>query len=168
VAESDRPRLVDLPFVGLFSLLPDVLKGLRRESVERQVRDLLVSGGLLTTQGESTSLGESVKRVLEGVEGLPPARPSECVIQKFQHHYQKELNSFARQLRAHFPFVSEIRGIAWSQGENQVKGEGDNKLNVRVTLKDDVRLGLQLVTTATSQGQLEAARRAVERFVQTK
>jgi CRISPR-associated protein Csx14 len=112
VAESDRPRLVDLPFIGLFSLLPDVLKGLRRENVDRLVRDFLISGGLLTTQGESTALGESVKRILEGVEGLPPARPSECVIQKFQHHYQRELNNFAQQLSARFPFVSEIRGIA--------------------------------------------------------
>jgi len=168
VAESDRPRLVDLPFIGLFSLLPDVLKGLRGESVDRPVRDLLISGGLLTTQSESTSLGEGVKRILEGVEGLPPARQSGCVIQKFQHHYPKELNSFAQQLNAHFPFVSEIRGIAWSQGEDQVKVEGNNKLNVHVKLKGDVRLGLQLVTTATSQGQLEAARRAVERFTQTK
>jgi hypothetical protein len=49
-----------------------------------------------------------------------------------------------------------------------VKVEGNNKLHVRVKLRDDVRLGLQLVTTATSEGQIETARRAVERFIQAK
>lgn len=168
VAESDRPRLVDLPFIGLFSLLPDVLKGLRGETPERQVRALLLSSGLLTTQGESTPLGESVRRILEGVEGLPPARRSECVIHIASHHHQKELNSFAQRLSLRFPFTCEIRSIEWSRGEDRVKTEGNDKLNVFVKLKGDVRLGLQLVTTAASQGQLEAARRAVERFIQAK
>lgn len=168
VPESDHPRLVDLPFIGLFSLLPDVLKGLRGENVERQVRDLLVSSGLLTTQYESTPLGESVRRILENVEELPPARQGDCVIHIAAHHHKKELSEYAQQLSNHFPFISGIRSIEWSQGENQVKAEGNNKLNARVKLKGDVRLGLQLVTTATSQGQLEAARRAVERFIQAK
>lgn len=168
VAESDRPRLVDLPFIGLFSLLPDVLKGLRGENVDRLVRDFLISDGLLTTQGESTALGESVKRILENVEELPPARQGECAIHIAPHHGKKELNDYARRLSMHFLFISEIRSIEWSQGGDQVRAEGNNKLNVHVKLKGDVRLGLQLVTTAASRGQLEAARRAVERFIQTK
>lgn len=166
--DSDRPRLVDLPFVGLFSLLPEILKGLRGESVERQVRDLLVSNGLLTTQGGGTPLGESVRLILESVEGLPPAGDGACTIHIAPHHHKKELSDYAQRLAARFSFISEIRSIEWSRGEDQVKAEGSNKLNVRVTLKGDARLGLGLVTTATSQGQLAAARRAVERFIQAR
>lgn len=165
VPESDRPRLVDLPFIGLFPLLPDILATLRGQSPSRAVKDLLVANGLLTSAGQPTSLGQGVEQILEGVESLPPAYQEECRIHIASHHAKKELDQLANRLSRHFGFISEIRSTEWSQGETRVKAESPNLLNVFVSY-GHVRLGLQLVTTATTSGQLEAARKAVERFIQ--
>lgn len=165
-SESDRPRLVDLPFIGLFPLLPEILAALQSQSSNKSVKDLLVANGLLTSAGQVTALGESVAHILQGVESLPPARQEECRIHISSHHYKNDLEQLANRLCNHFVFVYEIRSIEWSQGENKVKAESPNLVNIYIRRRGDVRLGLQLVTTATTSGQLEATRKAVERFIQ--
>ncbi len=165
-SESDRPRLVDLPFIGLFPLLPEILAALQSQSSSKSVKDLLVANGLLTSAGQVTALGESVAYILQGVESLPPVRQEECRIHISSHHYKNDLEQLANRLCNHFVFIYEIRSIEWSQGENKVKAESPNLVNIYIRRRSDVRLGLQLVTTATTSGQLEATRKAVERFIQ--
>ncbi len=165
-AEDDRPRIVDLPFIGLFPLLGDILAALKGQTAPtKEIKQILVVNGLLTTQGETTELGWAVAGILESVEGLPPARQDECKVHIGQHHYRDKLERFAWELCGRFPFVTEIRSDEWRQGEEQVKAQPPNEVIVGTRLKTDILFRLRLVTTAVNQGQLEAARRAVERFV---
>ena len=166
VEESDRPRIVDLPFIGLFPLLNDIRAALKGEDVpSREIKQLLTANALMTGKGESTELGQTVATILEGVEGLPPARQEECRIAKFQHHYADRLERFSWELCGRFPFIIEIRGGEWRSGEGKVKAESPNIIRVFEPLGTDFPLQLVLTTTAMTQGQLEAARREIERYL---
>ena len=166
VEESDRPRIVDLPFIGLFPLLGDILMALKGgETPPKEIKGILVGNGLLTSQGEPTDLGKNVATILEGVEGLPPARQGECKISIAKHHYSNRLERFAWELCGRFPFVTEIRSGEWRSGEGKVKSESPNIIRVFEPLGTDFPLQLILTTTATTPGQLEAARREIERYL---
>jgi CRISPR-associated protein Csx14 len=166
VPESDRPRLVDLPFIGLFPLLGDILSALKGQALPtRDVKQMLIAAGLLTKQGEPTSLGQQVAAILEGVEGLPPARQGEYEVHISPHHYRDRLEQFAQRLCGQFPFVTEVHSEEWQQGEERVTIQQPNAVIVGSRLGTDILFRLRLVTTAQSRGQLEAARRAVERYV---
>ena len=167
VEESDRPRIVDLPFIGLFPLLNDIRAALKGEEVpSREIKQLLTANALMTGEGEATALGQTVATILEGVEGLPPARQGECKIAQFQHHYANRLERFAWELSGRFPFITEIRGGKWRSGEGKVKAESPNIIRIFERLGTDFPLQLILTTTATTPGQLEAARREIERYLQ--
>lgn len=166
VEETDRPHMVDLPFIGMFPLLNDIRAALQGEGTPpREVKQLLVANGLMTSGGDPTTLGQTVATVLEGVEGLPPARQEECKIAKFQHHHADKLERFAWQLSGRFPFITEIRGGEWRSGEGKVKADPPNILHVFEPLGTNFPLHLILTTTATSEGQLEAAKREIERYL---
>ncbi len=166
VSQDERPRIVDLPFIGLFPLLGDILAALKSQATpSREIKQILVANGLFTGQGETTELGRAVAGILESVEGLPPARQDECKVHIGQHHYQDKLERFAWELCGRFPFVTEIRSDEWRQGQEQVRAQPPNEIIVGTHLRTDILFRLRLVTTAVNQGQLEAARRAVERFV---
>ncbi len=166
VEESDRPRIVDLPFIGLFPLLGDILMALKGgETPPKEIKGILVGNGLLTSQGEPTDLGKSVATILEGVEGLPPARQGKCHIHIAKHHYQDRLERFAKALCGRFPFITEIRSGEWRSGEGKVKSESPNIIRVFEPLGTDFPLQFILTTTATTPGQLEAARREIERYL---
>lgn len=166
VSDADRPHMVDLPFIGLFPLLGDILGALKGQSAPaRDVKQMLVAAGLLTRQGEPTSLGQRVAEILDNVEGLPPARQGECKVHIAKHHYQDRLKRFAEGLCARFPFVTEVHTEEWKQGEEQVKAQPPNAIIVGNHLGTDILFRLRLVTTATNPGQLEAARKAVERWL---
>ncbi|MGQ9715863.1 MAG: CRISPR-associated protein Csx14 [Anaerolineae bacterium] len=166
MSADDRPRIVDLPFIGLFPLLGDILAALKGEAIpSREVKQVLLANGLLTSQGEPTELGKTVASVLENVEGLPPARQAECTIHIGKHHHREKLERFAQELSGRFPFVTEIRSDEWRQGNEQVKTEPPNVVVVGTKLGTDILFRLQLVTTATTSGQLEAARRVVEKHI---
>ncbi len=166
VEETDRPRVVDLPFIGLFPLLNDIRAALKgEEPPSRGIKQLLTANALMTGGGEPTKLGQTVAAILEGVEGLPPARQGECKIAKFQHHYANMLEHFARELSGRFPFVTEIRGGEWRSGEGKVRVEPPNIIRIFEPLGTNFPLQLILTTTATTQGQLEAARREIERYL---
>ncbi|MGB9872938.1 MAG: CRISPR-associated protein Csx14 [Anaerolineae bacterium] len=164
--DSDRPRLVDLPFIGLFPLLGDILGALKGQTIPaRDLRQTLVATGLLTSQGEPTPLGQKVAAILEGVEGLPPARQEECKIHIGQHHHRDKLQRFAQELSGRFPFITEIRSEEWRQGTEQVRLQLPNVLVVGHHLGTDILFRLHLTTTASTPGQLEAARRDVEKYI---
>lgn len=166
-SDADRPHIVDLPFLGLFPLLGDILDALKGQSIPppRDVRQMLTASGLLTREGAPTLLGKRVAAILENVEGLPPARQDECKVHIAKHHCQDKLKQFAEELRVWFPFVTEIHTEEWRQGDEQVKAQPPNAIIVGSRLGTDILFRLRLVTTATNPGQLEAARRAIEQRI---
>lgn len=167
VPDSDRPRMVDLPFIGLFPLMGDILDVLKGQMPpSRNLRQILVANGLLAKDGAPTPLGSRVAAILESVESLPPARQGDCKIHIGQHHYQDRLHSFSKDLSGRFPFVTEIQSDEWRQGTEQVKAEPPNVLVVGTRLSTDFLFRLRLTTTAALPGQLEAARREVEQYLQ--
>lgn len=166
VSESDRPRIVDLPFIGLFPLMGDILKALKgQELPPGDLKRILMANGLLTDQGTLTPLGARVAAILESVESLPPARQEECRIHIGHHHYQDKLRDFAQRLCGRFPFVTEVQSKEWRQGTAGVRTEPPNVLVLGARLGMDILFQFRLITTATTEGQLEAARREIERYL---
>ncbi|WP_322799184.1 CRISPR-associated protein Csx14 [Thermoflexus sp.] len=166
VPESDRPRLIDLPFISLFPLLNDILDILKGKSPPaKALRPMLESAGLIDPDGKPTPLGQRVHGILEKIEALPPARHEEPEIHISSHHHADRVKEFARRLLDYAPYVTRIHGEPWSKGEPGVQTEPPNKLIVRVRLRTDILFRLCLVTTAQSAGQLEAARQHIERYV---
>ena len=166
---TDRPRLVTLPVIGLFPFLEDIRLALTEQGeVPRDIRRLLRENGLLTSQGEVTELGRLIGQILESVEGLPPARQEECKVHIAPHHYRDRLEKFAWQLCGRFPFIAEIQSGEWRSGEGKIKTEPPNRIRIFEPLGTDFPLQLILTTTAKTQGQLEAARRAIERYLKAR
>lgn len=164
---DDRPRLVDLPFIGLFPWLEDIREALRGGSIpERSLKALLQANNLLDPQGKPTELGKAILNILEGVEGLPPARQDACKVTIAKHHYRDRLERFAWELSGRFPFITQIQSGEWRSGEAKVKAEQPNRLRIFERLGLDFPMQLIVETTADTPGQLEAARRAVERYLE--
>ena len=165
-APSERPQLVDLPFFALFPMLHDIREALvGKGHPSKEVKSLLVGAGLLSKDGTPTQLGRQVSTILELVEALPPARQTEPKVHISSHHYKDRIERFAWELVGYAPFILEIRGERWGQGEPGVLAQLPRSLLVRVRLGTDIRFQLHLVTTASTEGELEAARRHVERYV---
>ena len=164
---EDRPRLVDLPFIGLFPWLEDIRDALKgKVPPDRSLKTLLQANNLLDSQARPTELGIAILNVLENVEGLPPARQDPCKVAIAKHHYRDRLERFAWELCGRFPFITQIQSGEWRSGEAKVKAEQPNRLRVFEPLGLDFPLQLILETTATTPGQLEAAKRAVERYLE--
>ena len=168
VEETDRPRIVDLPFIGLFPLLNDIRAALTgEEEPSTEIRQLLTANGLMTGEGQPTQLGQRVAAILEGVEDLPPARPEECKVSIANHHYSDRLERFARELRGRFPFITQMCSGRWRQGgEQRVEAELPNTIHIFKRLRTDFLLQLIVTTTANTPGELEAARREIERYLE--
>ncbi len=162
--DHERPRIVNLPFIGLFPFLPEILVGLQGGDISTELKDLLDANGLLS-KGEPTPLGRMLTAILEGVEALPPARQEECKIHIANHHHTKKLEEFSRMLRDGFIWIKEIRSIEWNTTE-RIKTHSGNLIDIQLRLHTEAAVGLQLVTTAKGKGQLEAAKKAIESFVQ--
>jgi CRISPR-associated protein Csx14 len=164
---GDRPHLVDLPFIGLFPWLEDIRDALKgKVPPDRSLKTLLQANNLLDSQGRPTELGTAILSILESVEGLPPARQDPCKVAIAKHHYRDRLECFARELCGRFPFITQIQSGEWRSGEAKVKAEQPNRLRVFEPLGLDFPLQLILETTAATSGQLEAAKRAVERYLE--
>ncbi|WP_448591856.1 CRISPR-associated protein Csx14 [Thermoflexus hugenholtzii] len=163
---TDRPRLVDLPFISLFPMLPAILDALGgHASASKEIKQLLVRAGLLNPDDVPTPIGQRVAAILSLVEMLPPARSQEPHVHIPHHHHRDRLERFAWDLIGYAPFVVEVRGEEWRKGQFGVEAEPPSALIVRVRLGTDIPFRLRLITTATTEGQLEAARRYIERYV---
>jgi CRISPR-associated protein Csx14 len=132
------------------------------------LKTLLQANNLLDSQGRPTELGTAILSILESVEGLPPARQDPCKVAIAKHHYRDRLERFAWELCGRFPFITQIQSGEWRSGEAKVKAEPPNRLRVFEPLGLDFSLQLILETTAATPGQLEAAKRAVERYLERK
>jgi CRISPR-associated protein Csx14 len=162
----EQIKLVNLPFIGLFPLLEDIVKGLHGRSVRPEVQELLEQNGLCTADGP-TDLGRMVLQVLESVEALPEPRTSDCDI-KLASKEPKEAQrtqEWAESLCNHFSFVERIEDIGWREGQPKVRMEPPNVLVLYLPGRRVPGIGFRLTTTAQTPGQLERARQEVERWI---
>jgi CRISPR-associated protein Csx14 len=168
LAEDQRPQLVDLPFIGLFPMLADIVGALQGQDASSSVRPLLQRNGLLKPSGEPTGLGRQVREILEQVESLPAARSEDCELHIARnHHYASAVEAFARKLAGRFPFITRLQSLPWRDGRGTaVETRDSNKLEIRVPAPGGPQVRLLAHTTARTAGQLEAARRAVEHYVE--
>jgi CRISPR-associated protein Csx14 len=162
----EQIKLVNLPFIGLFPLLEDIVKGLNGRSVRPEVQELLEQNGLCTADGP-TDLGRMVLQVLESVEALPEPRTSDCDI-KLASKEPKEAQrtqEWAKRLCNRFLFVERIEDIGWREGQPKVRMEPPNVLVLYLPGRRVPGIGFRLTTTAQTPGQLERARQEVERWI---
>ncbi|HXF69768.1 MAG TPA: CRISPR-associated protein Csx14 [Thermoflexus sp.] len=165
--ERDRPKLIDLPFIALFPMLADIREALSgRSSPTPKIRPMLLRAGLLDADGRPTPLGQRVAEILELVETLPPARQREPEIRIPEHHYKGRLESFARNLVAYAPYITRVEGEPWRQGQPSIHIQPPNSLIIGVRLHTDILFRFRVTTTAHTQGELEAARQHLERYLQ--
>ena len=160
-------KLVNLPFIGLFPLLGDIISALKGRTAPPEVKRLLEQNGLATTAG-LTDLGKMVLQVLESVEALPEPRTGECEIQlaRKEPKEAEETRKWAERLANRFSFVERIDDIGWREGQPKVKAEDPNFLIVHLPGRRVRGIGFRLTTTAQTPGQLERARQEVERWIE--
>jgi len=159
-------KLVNLPFIGLFPLLGDIISALKGRTAPPEVKRLLEQNGLVTTAG-LTDLGKMVLQVLESVEALPEPRTGECEIQlaRKEPKEAEETRKWAERLENRFSFVERIDDIGWREGQPKVKAEAPNLLVVYLPGRRVRGIGFRLTTTAQTPGQLERARQEVQRWI---
>lgn len=167
-SKGDRPCLVDLPFISLLPLLPQLIEALQRKEAGHEAKKLLRDSGLIEPDGARTPLGQMVLQILEEVESLPLPYAGECKIRLADHHHKRELLEMAERIRNAFPFLTDISSAAWSEGEDRAECEPPDSLRVYSRLRQGFCVSLRLKTTATTSGQLEAARKAIERYVRSR
>lgn len=162
----EQIKLVNLPFIGLFPLLGDIIAGLKDGSIRSKVRGLLEQNGLLAASGP-TDLGRMVLEVLESVEALPEPRAGECEksLARKEPKEAEETEKWANRLANRFLFVERIEDIGWEEGEPKVWAKPPNTLFVRLPGRRVRGIVFRLVTTAQTSGQLERARQEIERWI---
>jgi len=160
-------KLVSLPFVGLFPLLGDIVRGLKSEDVPREIKELLKINNLVDDKGKPTPVGNWVLEILNYVEALPEPRSGECEIhipKKEPKEYRKT-EEWANRICRRFNFVRRIESIPWRKGVPKVKSKDPNIIEVYLKGAKVRNLGFRLITTAQTQGQLKHAEREVERWM---
>jgi CRISPR-associated protein Csx14 len=159
-------KLVNLPFIGLFPLLGDIISGLKGQPVRSEVKELLEQNGLLVA-GTPTPLGQMVLQVLESVETLPEPRQGGCQLSlaKKEPREARETEEWANRLANRFLFIERIEDIGWREGQPKVRVEPPNMLAVFLPGRRVRGIGFRLTTTAQTPGQLERARQEIERWI---
>ena len=165
--DISKIKKVKMPFIGLFPWISEIIRALKGEQIERRdVRDVLVINGLIE-DNEPTDLGKMILEILEKVETLPEPCYEPKVPKKFNHHFSRELAEMARKIANKFPFICEIKTIPWREGEPKVKAKEPNIIEVYFKHRRGFNLSLQLITTAKTKGQLEAAKKEIENFIES-
>jgi CRISPR-associated protein Csx14 len=156
-------RLVQLPFVGLFPWLNDLLSGMQGQPVSREIKTLLQVNGLVGADGIATSMGKLVHEILEGVETLPDPcpHPPEVHISASEPRYRNELNRLIDRLRP-LSWICKMQGIPWRQGEPKTKVREPGVIEVYIPTGGP-SIGLRLETTAQTTAQTERVRNEVEK-----
>jgi len=160
-------KLVKLPFIGLFPWIGDILKGLKGEEVNKDIKNILVDNNLIHNS-EITEIGKTVLNILESVESLPEPYPHEAKVHlsSKEPKYKDKLQEMVNKLKSRFSFICELNDIPWKQGEPKVLAKEGNILEVYFPSRKGFNLALKLITTATTSGQLERARQEVEKFLE--
>lgn len=160
-------KLVRLPFIGLFPMLSDIIRGLKGVQVRREVRELLEQNGLWQS-GSPTVLGKMVLQVLESVEALPEPMEGGCEVKlaKKEPKEADETRKWTERIANRFFFVKRIDDIGWREGQPKVKPELPDALALFVSGRRVRGIGLRLTTTAKTEGQLYRAAQEVERWLE--
>lgn len=163
----EQIKLVNLPFIGLFPLLGDIIAGLRGEAVPSEVKELLQQNGLIAAGGPTT-FGKRVLQVLESVEALPEPRTGDCEISLTSKEPKEagKTQEWANRIANRFAFIERIEDIGWREGQPKVKAEPPNFLIMFLPGRRVQGIGFRLTTTAKTIGQLERARQEVERWIE--
>ncbi len=156
-------RFVQLPFVGLFPWLNDLLSGLQGRPVSREIKTLLETNGLVAADGIATSMGKLVYEILEEVETLPDPspHPPEVHISASEPRYRDQLNRLIDRLRP-LSWICRMQDIPWRQGEPKMKVREPGIIEVYIPTGGP-SIGLRLETTAETQAQTERIKKEVER-----
>ncbi|GEM_PF-304037 len=164
--EEDRPKIVDLQFLGIFPLLPKIVAALKGEPSDSDTRAILVSNGFLDARGKASELGQHFIKTFESIEHLPPMRREKCIIQiSDRNKYKDWIKKLAQRLEIKFGFIEKIEDIDWKQTETKVVSVPPDKLNIMWIEGKSVKIGLQLATTSTTEGELKAVRKVVEEYI---
>jgi len=159
----EQMRIVDLPFIGLFPFLQDILAGLRGEEVRAEIRELLEQNGLLNGR-VVTPIGHKIRYLLEEVQVRPRPRRGACryrITVPGDTKRKEVLEQWAREIEERFDFVESIETIEWGE-----------KLTISVMLPNRIafavpgiaNVGFLLATTAQTPGELQYARQEIERW----
>jgi CRISPR-associated protein Csx14 len=156
-------RLVQLPFVGLFPWLHELLNGLQGHEVSREIKNLLATNGLPSPDGTSTDMGNVVRRILEDVEMLPEPNPyaPEVHISASEPRYRDVIDRLITRLQP-LPWLRKIQTIAWRQGMDKTSSKEVGIIEVYQSTGGP-SIGLRLETTAKTPAQTERVQREVER-----
>ncbi len=165
---GSQPELIDIPLIGLFPLLPDILTGLQGGALAAplDVRRLLEDNHLVDPGGGRTGLGERVLRILQSAVTLPPARRGDCTLTIYPQHAFSAVIDLAEALADHFSFIEAVTSLDW-EGDERVSLEGGDIRVPVISLLPIPPTGLRLRITATTPGQQQAACQAISRFQET-
>jgi len=159
-------KIVQLPFIGLFPWMSDILTALRGQTVQsKDIKEVLESANLIY-EGKVTDDGKVVLSILESVESLPEPCPHEPKIQldKSEPRFKKQIEETARKLCHRFAFICEVEDIGWRSGIPKVSIR-ENNLEIYFRNPKGFNLGLRIKTTAGSEGQLNRAKSELEKFL---
>ncbi|MCD5401278.1 CRISPR-associated ring nuclease [candidate division NPL-UPA2 bacterium] len=164
----EKVSVVKMPFIALFPWISDIIRTLKGEGQPpREVWQFLLANDFVTREGERTEKGNTLLEILQKVESKPPPYLGECTIHlnRGEPRFLKERGILAESLRHAFRFVAEIRELDWREGETGVKVAPPHALEVNYRLRGGPTLRFSLKTTAKTEGELEAARSQIERWL---
>jgi len=159
-------KVINMPFIGLFPWISDILKTLRGERTEKkEIRELLHSNNLVEDD-KPTKLGKQFLEILERVESVPEPCPEtpRIKLSSSEPRYKKEIENQAQKL-LRFSFVCEIADGEWRKGEPKVKIEHPDKLRLYFQSGKGFNFCLILKTSAKTHGQLELCKMEVDNFL---
>ncbi|MCG2738565.1 MAG: CRISPR-associated ring nuclease [Thermoplasmatales archaeon] len=158
--------IIRMPFIGLFPWISDIIKALKGGAVERkEIRELLVSNDLIK-DNKPTDIGKTLLDILDKVESIPEP----CKERKYlkpeavKHHNNMEIAEMAKKVMDRFNYICEAKPIDWKEGQPKVKIK-ENDIEFYFQGKKGFNLGLMFLTTAKTQGQLEAVKNDLERYL---
>lgn len=163
---KDIIKIVRMPFIGLFPWISDITKALKGETVEKkEVKELLIYNNLVK-DNVPTNEGKMFLKILEKVESIPePCKERKYLKpQEVKHHHSREIAEMAKKILDHFSYVCEVKHIEWREGQTKVKIK-ENVIEVYFPHSKEFNLGLMLITTAKTLGQLEAVKNDVESYL---
>lgn len=162
----NKLRFIELPFIGLFPMLSDILEGLKRGKPSPQAATLLENNDLIK-DNQPTARGKAVLEILEYVESLPDPRVEKCDIRITTKEPKEEnkTREWAAKIEKNFPFITKIETIDWRNTDPTVEVKPPNFLVVYLPGKQVRGIGFRLTTTAKSLGQLERAKKEVEDWI---
>jgi len=163
--EPSKLRYVRMPFIGLFSLIGDIVTALKGRDASPEVKKLLTESDLLKN-GSPTEIGKTVLRLLESVENTPGPCPERATIDLRNHHHLMERERMAQKLVSRFNFICKVTDSRWKEGQPKVKEVSPNKLEVYFRSREGFDLALLLTTTAKSEGELGRAGQLIREFLE--